>query len=505
MKEVGVLIVGAGPTGLGAATRLAQHGKTDWLLVDSVDEPGGLACTDVTPEGFLFDMGGHVIFSHYQYFDDLLDTAVGGGDNWTVLERVSYVRLKNRWVAYPFQNNVSALDVDDQVKCLTGLVEAKVKNATTTEKPKTFDEWILRVMGPGIADIFMRPYNFKVWGVPTTEMQASWMGERVATVDVSKAISNVLHNKEDAGWGPNAVFRFPAEGGTGGIWKKVAKLLPSANTCYGPGNHMTALDMEAKVATFKDGTQVKYESLLSTVPLDITCRMIGKDEWADGLTHSSSHIIGLGIRGVNPHGLKCWLYFPEDNCPFYRATIFSHYAKKNCPSDDTKLPSLCLGDGMSAPADGSAKAGPYHSLMFEVCESSYRKVNQEMVQLGGTAGKWPQVVLDTILGAVATGLMEQGAEIVSIYHRRIEHGYPTPSLGRDPVLAEALPYLREKNVWSRGRFGSYKYEVANQDHSLMLGVEAVDNILYGATELTLNHPNIVNPTKNKQLMYTPPK
>lgn len=36
----------------------------------------GLACTDVTPEGFAFDMGGHVIFSHYQYFDDLLDAAL---------------------------------------------------------------------------------------------------------------------------------------------------------------------------------------------------------------------------------------------------------------------------------------------------------------------------------------------------------------------------------------------------------------------------------------------
>ena len=44
------------------------------------EEAGGLACTDVTPEGFLFDMGGHVIFSHYQYFDELLDTgkAVAG-------------------------------------------------------------------------------------------------------------------------------------------------------------------------------------------------------------------------------------------------------------------------------------------------------------------------------------------------------------------------------------------------------------------------------------------
>ena len=57
---------------------------------------------------------------------------------------------------------------------------------------------------------------------------------------------------------------------------------------------------------------------------------------------SSSHIVGIGLRGSCPHGLKCWLYFPEDNCPFYRTTVFSHYAPKNCPSPDTKLPTLCL-------------------------------------------------------------------------------------------------------------------------------------------------------------------
>ena len=62
------------------------------MLMLQAAEAGGLACTDVTPEGFLFDMGGHVIFSHYQYFDELLDTAVGSGaDFWNTLQRVSYV------------------------------------------------------------------------------------------------------------------------------------------------------------------------------------------------------------------------------------------------------------------------------------------------------------------------------------------------------------------------------------------------------------------------------
>ena len=83
------------------------------------------------------------------------------------------------------------------------------------------------------------------------------------------------------------------------------------------------------------------------------------------------------------------------------------------------------------------------------------------------------------------------AEIVSLFHRRLEHGYPTPSLDRDAVLAEALPWLKDQSIWSRGRFGSYKYEVANQDHSCMIGVEAVDNILFGTKEFTLFYPSLV--------------
>lgn len=80
------------------------------------EEAGGLACTATTPEGFLFDMGGHVIFSHYQYFDELLEAGVGAGErHWNTLQRVSYVWIRGRWVAYPFQNNIAALPKEDQV------------------------------------------------------------------------------------------------------------------------------------------------------------------------------------------------------------------------------------------------------------------------------------------------------------------------------------------------------------------------------------------------------
>ena len=71
--------------------------------------------------------------------------------------------------------------------------------------------------------------SLQVWAYPTTDMQCEWLGERVATVDINRAINNVILDREDAGWGPNAVFRFPLEGGTGAIWKKVSKLIPEKN------------------------------------------------------------------------------------------------------------------------------------------------------------------------------------------------------------------------------------------------------------------------------------
>ena len=71
------LIIGAGPTGLGAAWRLAQRGIHDWLLLEAGQVPGGLAQSVVDEHGFTWDLGGHVQFSHYEMFDQLMDDLLG--------------------------------------------------------------------------------------------------------------------------------------------------------------------------------------------------------------------------------------------------------------------------------------------------------------------------------------------------------------------------------------------------------------------------------------------
>ncbi|KAG9202298.1 hypothetical protein G6514_004507 [Epicoccum nigrum] len=488
--NVDVLVIGAGPTGLGAAKRLNQIDGPSWMIVDSNPIPGGLASTDTTPEGFLYDVGGHVIFSHYKYFDDVIDEALPKEDDWFTHQRISYVRCKTQWVPYPFQNNLSMLNKDDQAKCVDGLIDAALEARVANTKPKDFDEWILRQMGVGIADLFMRPYNYKVWAVPTTKMQCAWLGERVAAPNVKGVINNIIHNKTAGNWGPNATFRFPARDGTGGIWIAVANTLPKEKTSYGEHSTVTKVDADNHRVTLKDGRVVKYNKLINTMAVDALVDTMGDKELqalSKDLFYSSTHVIGVGLRGERPEriGDKCWLYFPEDDCPFYRATIFSNYSPYNQPQKDVKLATQQLADG-SKPKSTEPQEGPYWSIMLEVSESSMKPVDQE------------NMLKDCIQGLINTEMIKPEDEIVSTYHRRFDHGYPTPSLEREGVLTKLLPALQEKGIYSRGRFGSWRYEVGNQDHSFMLGVEAVDAIVNGAVELTLNYPDFVNGRKNEE-------
>lgn len=462
-----IVIIGGGPTGLGAALRCEDLGHENVKLFDP-EPPGGLAQSFVDDKGFTWDIGGHVIFSHYAYFDDVMAYSTPD-DQWLSHMRESWVFVENSWVPYPFQNNIHRLPAKNKAECLEGIVD--VYRQEYTDKPKNFDEHFTRQMGEGIAKIFMRPYNFKVWALPPSEMSTEWVGERVATVDLKKICHNVCTNEDAASWGPNNKFRFPLKGGTGGIWTRLAaKLNQSKLQCGDKGYRVTKVDAGKKEIVFENGKTESYDQLISTIPFDDLCRLtvgpFDTKDWpsvADQMKFSATNVIGIGLKGVPPPHLKtmCWMYFPEDNCPFYRATVFSNYSPNNAPEG-------CW------------------SLMLEVSESKQKPVNQETL------------MEDCVQGCLNTTLITKDDEIVSKWSTRYNKGYPTPFVGRNDLLMRVQPTLKENQIYSRGRFGGWKYEVANQDHSLMQGVEAVEEILGMGEELTYWKPDVVNSKKNEE-------
>ena len=63
LENQSVVILGGGPTGLGAARRLTEIGDVDVRIVDENPAAGGLASSFVDTAGFTWDFGGHVQFS----------------------------------------------------------------------------------------------------------------------------------------------------------------------------------------------------------------------------------------------------------------------------------------------------------------------------------------------------------------------------------------------------------------------------------------------------------
>ena len=456
-----IMILGGGPAGLGAARRLQELSQRDWLLLEGSSQAGGLAASFVDEKGFTWDVGGHVQFSHYEYFDRAMDEFLGK-NGWLHHERESWVWVRDQFIPYPFQNNIRRLPAAELERCLAGLVDI-TRNGHV--KPANFREWILAVFGQGLADVFMLPYNFKVWAYPPELMNTVWVGERVAVTDIKRVLHNLVHAKDDVSWGPNNTFRFPVRGGTGAIWRACAERLPQERLRL--NTRVTNIDLDRREVTTAKGDTMRYDTLISTIPLRELIRLSGQSHFEKlaerGLLYSSSNIVGIGLRGKPPEHLrtKCWMYFPEDNCPFYRVTVFSNYSPNNVPDITTNW-----------------------SLMAEVSESPHKPVDQA------------RLMEQVIEGLLATQLIERRQDIVSTWKYRAAYGYPTPGLERDAALTEILPFFESKSVFSRGRFGLWKYEVSNQDHSFMQGVEVVERMLIGRSEVTAQDPNLANSKKH---------
>jgi len=434
-----IIIIGAGPTGLGAAYRLHELGYLNWEIYEKNPYIGGLAASFKDNKGFTWDIGGHVLFSHYDYVDKLVNRLL---DNEYLLhQRDAWIWLLDSWVPYPFQNNIRYLPKDKLLECLLGLIKVQCNR----DKSNNFQEWIPNTFGEGIARHFMLPYNQKVWAYPLELMDKNWIAERVSVIDIERVLKNVVYEQDEREWGPNSQFKFPLHGGTGGLFSRFSPYLKDRLTL---NEEMVGVDADRKVARFSTGREVSYDILINTTPLDqFIEKMKPRNDSilkaAKSLKHNGVFSIGIGLENPCP-SKKFWIYFPEGNCCFYRATYFSNYSPNNVPYSER-----------------------YYSLM---CETSYSEFKPEDKN---------RIVERTVEGLVNAKIISEADKnlIDTTYIIDASYAYPVPTLNRDKALGTIQPYLEGKGIFSRGRFGAWKYEMGNMDHSIMQGVETVNMIL----------------------------
>ncbi len=439
-----VAIIGAGPCGLACARELERLGHRNWRVYESGPEVGGLARSVVDRAGFTWDLGGHVVFSHYGEFDALLAEVMGTEVRHH--DRSSYVRVGDHWVPYPFQNNLRHLPPEVVRECLDGLAQAPGGTAAMN-----FADWMDAVFGSGITRHFMAPYNAKVWATAPELMSARWIGERVAVIDHARAARSVASGADDVGWGPNSRFQFPEHGGTGEIYRRMAQ--PLADRIHLNAS-VSRLDASARELRTSDGGVEGYDVLVSTMPLDRLVRSLDSAPEAVAaaaadLVHNSVSMVGVGLEQPLAD-VRSWMYFPDANVPFYRATNFAKYADANVPGADINR---------------------YSAYMTETAFSDAVPLSRADLE--------DRVVA----GLRRVGLAAPDAAVASVHTEEIPYAYPVPTLERDGALAVIQPWLEDHDILSRGRFGTWRYELGNMDHAVKMGIDAARRLVRDTPEV----------------------
>ena len=70
-------------------------------------------------------------------------------------------------------------------------------------------------------------------------------------------------------------------------------------------------------------------------------------------------------------------------------------------------------------------------------------------------------------------------DLVEIWEKTSEYAYCVPFKGRDEVLEKIIPELEKRDIYSVGRFGLWKYEIGNTDHSVLQGKALAERLLPG--------------------------
>ena len=213
---------------------------------------------------------------------------------------------------------------------------------------------------------------------------------------------------------------------------------------------LVALDAEKKVATFSDGREVEYRALITSIRLDELLTMLPGLGASAPLRAAGGAVVGIGVEHHEASG-RCWSYFPDNPPGFYRLTWFHHYAANNVP-------------------DGNA--GRYAAYMVETVLPPGRPVERGAMLDAAVAGLRRAGILDA----------DDEKKIVSRWFWPVPAIYPVPVLGLRAALPRVHAALEEQDIYSRGRFGGWRYELGNMDHSFMQGYECAQRLVEGGRE-----------------------
>jgi protoporphyrinogen oxidase len=262
----GIVVLGAGPAGLGLAYRAADAGH-DVTVVEREDRVGG-AAGSFTVAGVRVDHGSHRLHRAIapEILSDLQDLL---GDDLQRRHRHGRIRLAGRWLPFPLTPIATVRNLPPAF----GISAAAESLTSWARRPRadTFAEVVRAGLGPTMAARFYEPYAWKLWGLDPREISGEQARRRITAATPAALIRRVL-----AGRDPEArTFLYPRRG-FGQLWEALAAGATARGATISLGRTAVAIDRDADgvVVRLADGGAVRGRHLYSTLPLPVLIRLL---------------------------------------------------------------------------------------------------------------------------------------------------------------------------------------------------------------------------------------
>lgn len=419
--KVNNLIIGGGISGLTLANYI-----TDYLIVEKDSSLGGYARTHYVDD-YIWDYAGHFFHFKTDEFKSMFINSMDKKD-YIIKNKNTYIYFEDKLIDYPFQMNIHELSKDKFIDCLYDLFNKQEK-----EVYNNFLDMLYGKFGISITEMFLKPYNEKLYATDLTKLDKDAMGRFFPYANIKEIINNMKNHSNTS---YNNTFMYPKKGAqviVNKLCEKVDMNKVMLNTS------VTSIDLNKKEVTLSTKEVISYNNLINTIPFNKFLSLLNIQEYtnfSNELSYNKVLVFNLGFDKKSTYNNTDWIYFPDKNINFYRAGFYD-----NILSTD-KL-----------------------SMYIEIGYSKESIIDES------TINKELSLTLDNLKKCK---IIDDTFKLVKYESIIMDPAYVHIDTLHDKLVKEIINDLETKNVYSVGRYGSWTY--SSMEDAMLQSKELVEKL-----------------------------
>lgn len=443
-----VAVVGAGPAGLTAAYELSKRGvRVDVFEADA--QVGGMAKT-ISLWGQPVDLGPHRFFSSDPRVNRLWLEVIES--DYEMISRLTRIYYKRTFFYYPLRpvNALRGLGLAEALRCIQAYCRIKIRPSADIA---TFEDWVVSRFGRRLFEIFFKSYSEKLWGIGCDELDSEFATQRIRKFSLSEAIKSAFGWTGDSRHKTLAdEFAYP-HGGAGVVYERMAERVRDLGGTIHLQRRVKAIHPaqdrgDAVVVELEDGEMKRYDHAVSTMPINRLVEQLDAPEevkqHAGCLRFRNTILVYLRVLASDLFPDQ-WIYVHSEEMRAGRITNFRNWSTRAASESPDTI--LCL----------EYWCYDEDPIWTEDDASLVAMARRELAMTGLSPDR----------------LVSEGHVV------RVPKCYPVYSRGYKENLKPVEAFLTGLNgITAIGRYGSFKYN--NQDHSILMGLLAADNIAGGS-------------------------